>query len=50
MGAGLLAAVGVAAAFLLPKPSGRDRGVTAAAIAGLSILPDARRAWLQRRR
>ena len=49
MGAGLLAAVGVAAAFLLPKPAGRDRGATAVAIAGLSILPDARRAWLQRR-
>jgi len=66
VGGGLLAAAGVAAAFLAPggagqrsggvaaarapKGRGRDRGaVAAAAVAGLSLAPDLRRAWRRRR-
>jgi len=66
VGGGLLAAAGVAAAFLVPggagrrfggvaavrapKGRGRDRGaVAAAAVAGLSLAPDLRRAWRRRR-
>jgi formate dehydrogenase iron-sulfur subunit len=47
LGAGVLAAAGVAAAFLAPK--GRDRGVAVAAVAGLSIVPDAVRTLRRRR-
>jgi formate dehydrogenase iron-sulfur subunit len=52
MGAGLVAAAGVAAAFLVPSgdPEGRDRGAAVAAgIVGLSLLPDLHRAWKRRR-
>jgi formate dehydrogenase iron-sulfur subunit len=47
LGAGVLAAAGVAAAFLAPK--GRDRGAAVAAVAGLSIVPDAVRTLRRRR-
>ena len=51
MGGGLLAAAGVAVAFLLPvgRPDRPDRGYVAAGIAGLSLLPDLHRAWKRRR-
>ncbi len=66
MGGGLLAAAGVAAAFLVPQGTGRrqaavaavrgprghgrDRGaVAAAAVAGLSLVPELQRAWRRRR-
>jgi formate dehydrogenase iron-sulfur subunit len=51
MGAGLVAAAGVAAAFWVPRAIGRERSTVAAAlVAGLSLVPDAARARGRRRK
>ncbi len=51
MGGGLVAAAGVAVAFLVPRDTGRRYGaVAAAAVAGLSLVPDVVRARRRRER
>jgi formate dehydrogenase iron-sulfur subunit len=47
IGAGLAAATGVTVAFVAPR--GKDRGVALAAVAALSVVPDAIRAFRRRR-
>jgi formate dehydrogenase iron-sulfur subunit len=47
LGAGLAAATGVTVAFVAPR--GKDRGVALAAVAALSVVPDAIRAIRRRR-
>ncbi len=50
VGAGLAAAAGVSAAFIVTRDKGhRFDATAAAAIAGLSLLPDAARAWRRRK-